>query len=847
MCRMENEMKRIGIILLCISLLTAAVPAFGARTGDNSGDRAGVLQSLGFLWEEYDADGEISRAQLAQAVVGLMGLAAAEAEPYFDDVGYDTRCADSIYAAVNNGVLGFMAGKSFYPERKITGGELLRAVETVLGYNIIRDCSRWENVYALALSEGLLKNAVITKDEAVRGRDAAAVVYNSLTAPRVVVNSYSGEPEYRLSQTDTILDCHNISKLNGIVSATCMTGLNTSSRVGADEVEIDGKKYKTASDFCEYIGCCVEFYSQERDGEYWVLYVSADKNRIVEVNARDITASAMTAVMYSTGGAEKTLKLTADVSVIYNGVCCFDYDADMLMPKNGTVRFTDNDRDGKYETVSIWDYRSFVVDDIRTATLTVTDMNSANTLVLDPDKYEHMLFEKDGRTADFSEIRRRCVIFAYASKDGTALRAVLSTATAEANISGYDAEDRLIYDAEGNEYYCTDEFDMSSIKTGERATLLLGFDRCIAGVYKSGFGDKRPAILLNVREDFEREKTVIKLFTEDNTWANFTAAEKIRLNGERVELAGLLAANALFSNGSYGGVPVMYKLNKAGEISELETAKETKNTDAMRITAEKKYRRFTDYSNSFMPEAKYMDLFADKDTVVFCVPTSAADKYNTDKYRVSGIKYFKSNGYYTVAGYNVSEAMPADIIVCYTDFASEIGDKESFAVVDRVYREVNSLGDVVVSANTYRDGVKRVISSEDMNVFDGLSRGDVIRYSCDLSGNVAYVKPYFRSAAPPKQKQGTESASGSVNITSDFCTVYGRVTDKNEGFITVSLPDNPSDMPAAAVYPTESAWVYLFDSADARVSVVSAGDIEVGDMVFMRSQTTVVRDLIIVR
>ena len=134
-----------------------------------------------------------------------------------------------------------------------------------------------------------------------------------------------------------------------------------------------------------------------------------------------------------------------------------------------------------------------------------------------------------------------------------------------------------------------------------------------------------------------------------------------------------------------------------------------------------------------------------------------------------------------------------------------------------------------------------------MNVFDGLSRGDVIRYSCDLSGNVAYVKPYFRSAAPPKQKQGTESASGSVNITSDFCTVYGRVTDKNEGFITVSLPDNPSDMPAAAVYPTESAWVYLFDSADARVSVVSAGDIEVGDMVFMRSQTTVVRDLIIVR
>ena len=62
---------------------------------------------------------------------------------------------------------------------------------------------------------------------------------------------------------------------------------------------------------------------------------------------------------------------------------------------------------------------------------------------------------------------------------------------------------------------------------------------------------------------------------------------------------------------------------------------------------------------------------------------------------------------------------------------------------------------------------------------------------------------------------------------------------------TPEIPEDPS--PDAAVYPTESAWVYLFDSADARVSVVSAGDIEVGDMVFMRSQTTVVRDLIIVR
>lgn len=154
---------------------------------------------------------------------------------------------------------------------------------------------------------------------------------------------------------------------------------------------------------------------------------------------------------------------------------------------------------------------------------------------------------------------------------------------------------------------------------------------------------------------------------------------------------------------------------------------------------------------------------------------------------------------------------------------------------------------MVNMAEIYRDSVKYEIWTDNADRFDGLKRGDVIRYNTDVSGNVTYIEKYFDIDKPPLMKQGTQSASGIVNITSDFCTVYGRCTDKNSGYITLALDNNPSDLPKSMVYPASTAKVYCFDKSDNEITVVSVDDIETGDMLFMSTQTTVVKEILIIR
>lgn len=850
-------MKRILIAVLSLTIIVGALPtAFAedkytqtqeAPVSDAGLKAARVLSELGFLWDSYNPTAGMTRKELAEVCVKLLGIDVATAgEAYFPDVALNMPCADYVYAAVNNGVLDFMKDSEFAPDSKVTYNELLRAVETVLGYNMLTDCSSWSNLYSYAVSKGLSDGVSLRNGAAVKSEYAAIVVYNGLDAARVVAASFGKEPEYKLSTDDTILDYHRITKGRGIVTATPLTALGGENPVGDGEIAVDNIVYKADDDCANLIGRNVEYYVKDEDSDYTVLYAAEHKNSTLEIKADDIADASARSIKYEKGTTEKTVNLPSDIEVIYNRQCIFDYTSDMLRPGNGSVTLIDNDYDGEYDVVITEEYRNYIVDDIRKSTYSVTDMDTGDVLLLDADKYDHYSLEKNGKAADFDDIKRYNVISAYES-DGY-IKAVISDAAVPAALVSVDSEEGCIV-TDGGEYKYSAEFDISTLRIGEELTLLTDFCGLVAGVNRSGFGTRRAGVLINVKDDLEADETIVKIFTEDNAWVNFTAADKVKLNGEYVEREALVNADALYADGTVGGVAVLYKLNSGGELKILETAVKSNNdVDALRLTSEKKYRRFTNYTNSFMPESKYMDLFVDQDTLVFRVPSDAKNKYNAEKYQVASMNVFSTNSYYTVSAYNATDTVPADIVLYYADDeGGDIDSKSSLCIVNRVYRGINSYGDVVNMAEIYRDSVKSEIWSDDDTRFDGLKRGNVIRYSTDVNGNVTYVDKYFDIDKPPLMKQGTQNASGIVNIASDFCTVYGRCTDKNSGYITLALDNNPSDLPKSMVYPVSGAKVYCYDTMDNRITVVSVDDIETGDMLFMRTQISVAKDILIIR
>lgn len=848
-------MKRILIALLSLAIMSGTLPAAfadeksapvqEALVSDTGLKAARVLSELGFLWENYNPTAGMTRKELAEVCVRLLGIdAAVTGEAYFSDVALNLPCAGYVYAAVNNGVLEFMKGAEFEPDKKVTYDELLRAVETMLGYNMLTDCSEWSSLYSYAVSKGLSDSVSLRSGASVKSEYAAIIVYNALDAARVVAVSFGSEPEYKLSTDDTILDYHDITKGKGVVTATSLTALGGENPTGEDEIGINNTVYKADDDCTGLIGRNVEYYVKYDASEYTVLYAAEYKSSTLEIKADDIVDASVRAIKYESKSTEKIVDLPSDIEVIYNSQCVFDYTSDMLRPGNGTVTLIDNDDDGEYDIVITQEYRNYIVDDIRKSSYSVTDLDTGEVLVLDRDKYDHYVLEKNGTSAEFDDIKRYNVISAYQS-DGY-IKAVISDSAVPAVIVSVDSEENCIATDGGDEYKCSAEFDISILKIGEELTLLTDFCGLAAGVNKSGFGTRRAGVLINVRNDWETEETIIKIFTEDNTWVNFTAAEKVKINGEYVYSDALVNDSTLYADGTIGGVAVLYKLNSEGKLKELEPAG-AKADDALRLTSEKKYRRFTNYTNSFMPDAKYMDLFLDKDTLVFRVPADTKEKYNADKYQTASVNVFLANSYYTVSAYNATDTVPADIVLYYADDGGSINSRDSLCVVNKVYRGINSYGDVVNMAEIYRDSVKYEIWTDNADRFDGLKRGDVIRYNTDVSGNVTYIEKYFDIDKPPLMKQGTQSASGIVNITSDFCTVYGRCTDKNSGYITLALDNNPSDLPKSMVYPASTAKVYCFDKSDNEITVVSVDDIETGDMLFMSTQTTVVKEILIIR
>ena len=850
-------MKRIITLLLALIVLAASFPAVYAETKstffeENAVSERGqeaevLLKNLGFLWEDYSPLSGMTRKELAEVCVKLLGVEPGYvSEAYFTDTPKNYPASEYIYAAVNNGVLDFLKADEFYPEKKVSYYELLRALETILGYNLIADTSKWDVLYSYAMSNDISEGVAVKANATVKNEFAAVILKNALTAPRVTAVSFSGEPEYKLSDKDTILDFHDIIKDSGIVNATNLTSIGGVDKVGANEIRIDDEIYKVTGDFTGFIGFNVQFYAVFSDSEYTILHIEEYKNELLNIDAKDIEDTGLKSVTYEKGTSRKTVNLPGDINVIYNSNCIFDYTKEMLKPKNGSVTLIDNDSDGKWDVYVTWEYKNYIVDDIRKSTLSVTDKESGEVLLLDEDRLDFVYIEKSGKAAAFEDIKRFDVISAFESQGY--VRAVISGTQADAVIDAVDAEEGII-EADGIIYNSAYGFDVSVLKPGASELLLLDFSGFVAGIKAGGFGARRAGFLINVKNDWESDTTIVKLFTEDNTWVNFTLGEKIRLNGDSIPSEELIGKTELFSDGTIGGVAVLYKINAEGVLKEIETAKGVpEEADELRHTADKKKRRFSEYTNSFMPDSKYMDFFVDDETVVFRVPAAVKDKYDGEKYQVSSMSWFSGNEYYTVQAFGATDTVPADIVVCYTDNdASSIGSGSSMSVVNKTYTGINAQGDVVKFLECYTDGVINLIWSDNLNRFDGLKKGSVIRYSVDMSGNVTYVDKLFNPDSPPLLKQGTANASGAVAITNEFCTVYGRVVKKNSGYITVGLDDNPADYPKESIYPVGGAKIYCFDRSDNMISVIEADDIELYDMIFMRTNKSVPKDVLVIK
>ncbi len=364
-----KHIKKVISVILSFCILSGHI--FAADPYDvNDRYLMKVLHVLGcfdILYEtgstdNFRPDDFVTRAEAVSDVLKLIGQEIIDyddtKEPTFTDVDAGNDYFDELETAVNSGIIvGY--GEDFRPESNITYNELVRMLCVALGYdNAALSLGGYPGGYVQIASQiNLNKRVRVTVGDLTR-RDYAVVLYNALSAPMMVLAGVNGETEISKEQ-NLLKEVHNAIKGEGVVTANGYTTLYTPRGTNRDTVRIEDETfYLGETDAASLIGCYVEYFAAEDEGgDYVLLDIWADEERIVQVDSSNIVPErcGMEALYFQPKGTSRVekYKIAVNADLIYNSQARVFDDVGLITPAVGTVTLSDTDNNDVYDVIIV--------------------------------------------------------------------------------------------------------------------------------------------------------------------------------------------------------------------------------------------------------------------------------------------------------------------------------------------------------------------------------------------------------------------------------------------------------------------------------------------------------------
>ncbi|MDY3928221.1 MAG: S-layer homology domain-containing protein [Clostridia bacterium] len=788
------RMKRIIGILFCMILCTSEMNFYAkAETKTIYNDEVTKkLFALGIISDKdinLDNDEIVTRADFACMIARLMGYEERNIKPEEDiypDVSADYWAAENIEYVTDMKIFtGYGDGK-FYPEEAVEYNQILKSVLTMAGYETAAEYKGgYPNGYiTLAAELGVTKS--ISPSKKMTRSDVFALFNNSLEIPYYDAEFSGLVMKYNKSENETLLShWKNIYLESGIVEANDTSTL-TSGSVGVLEngyIRIDGIRYSVGNtDVRGMLGINSEIYYLDDDGEFIIRYITPVQNRnvIVVVNARDIVRDnkQQDIISYETeGGKVKNIRILPDVRVLYNGIAKPDYPDDIFYPEYGEITFIDNNSDGKYEVIKIFE---------------VTDVLVVNSVGEENDRY--IINDKRDKSITYSIKKDNDDVFGEIVRNGifSEMRSITTDDTiliGRNSDYGYDyimassdiitgkissaTKDEVVID--GNKYEISKSFyELSntgvSIKpepgvSGSFYIDCFGYLQYIASLKIDS--ELKYAVILKIIEDPENETGYLRLFTEDDEIVKYQLEDKVKISSfesissvkrDYDDVIKILKNTNLQDVGrsSMGddyemqliqfGLSSGQKINKINAVSKNLGNNFNENVPlSYNALVENKSGAFVWYTFT-IKDVGYMSLgqkfYADKNTLFF-------DVYENERQLVVSkceVPGAAGNGASKMYLYNVGEDKTARVIVRYFDKNAQgkmlIDSNSQELVVTSVYDAINEDDEAVKIIKGYTAGKIKEIpyNRNDYNSFmtdvlDKVKPGDIINYTLDTANN----------------------------------------------------------------------------------------------------------------
>ena len=772
-------------------------------------------------------DGDsVSRGEFVKALVTLVYPAAAYTggETYFEDVPETNEYAGYAAFAVQAGIISPAA--RFNPQSAVTYAEAYKMAVSAIGYGIKAAASGgWPTGYlSVANSLKITKNVSGLLNDALTGKDAAIILYRTVTADIMVQSNFGEKITYEVNKGKSVVsEYYDIHEVQGILDADKYTSLISANGAAPQGcVKIDGKTY-----YCDddkgLLGCRVLAYYKGSDDVNTLVFLKREDTDVVEMFTENVKAEGIK-IKYDDGETKENYDIAPAYNYIYNGkakLITTETPAECFAKDGMLLRLADADKDGKYETVFVDDFMYIYVSSADSFEEIIYDkLSKDNMLDLSDPECEYSFYKKeDGewKTAGWDDIGSGSALAAAVSEDGLYSRIYICENEISGTVTATEFSEGKIYidgeeygvhpyflkncekkDASGNVYYNVALGIQYNFVAGPDGRIVLCDMQSAEDEYKYGW------IVKVAESDSMGTEIQVKMFTQEGKMEIYTLAGNVITDGSGKSRAQVynFIKNRGNTSETYLERFVRYMVNKEGQITRIDTSENASNDtidylDKSNRDADNSLLKYT-FSNVLNYRSYVLGFgmqFNIAKTKCFMIPPfGSADAEKDECYSMMPITYYKNNtncnGSSKLIVYDMDLSGGAGAMIVLAAGTVSVGSaidlNAETAIVEKVSKSVNKNGEVYYEAQVWRqsgyDSYYFEIGKNYDVMPENLHPGDLIRISADMNNivsAVAYDFDFEKFAVDPSLKV--------ANRTSLYITRYllGIPYNSQDGYVNI--------------------------------------------------------------
>lgn len=836
-----------------IAAITVFCNMFVFAAENNAQDNASLYES-NFLREIKIID--IAENKLSQSVTNSEFAGAAAVISGLTGDCYE----DGIFERMLNA--GYLPPSCKYSERPITYVQAVKTLVTALGYdNEASGKGGYPEGYMLAAAGmGLIKGISASETDELTWGMLAKLMYNALDC-----NTVKRDGDfYNYNGGSVMEEIFHIYKSKGQVTASSITSFTEPVRFRENSVQINGEDFEcSGNQFDDLFGHNVKYwYKNNSDGSKEILYMEEDSSKgdVLHIAYTSEPEISNGTVIYTVDGTkEKKENIESGCCIVYNGrITGKSLSEFSSLEPNTEITLTDTNSNGKFDLVSIREYRTILIDKISAYKNTVYDKydpkNNFSFENDDPD-IRYTCTDVSGNNVNFADIKTGMVLSVLMTEDGKIADTVISAKNIEAVVKGYNSDGNrpvIETDTEAYRTYLQVRDYFKELNAGVSYTIYLDKFGIAAGFAKSSESYTNAVLLKVYRKDGNPEDDAngeTKLYDlSANKQRTLEFEKNVKIDGTVKKKAKAVVDTLTANTEMLKYRVIRYKLNENGKIKEVDTVSYDpahESGESLQLLAAPAARNYERDSCFFFSN--------DGTGFVFDKTLSKIYTYNTEE-PATGTEYslVKPTELTTYASFSTVSAYTtniksgvADIVMVGMDNAERnlinttTGTSILFDSISEVYDDNNELK-YCINGWDLVNNAKYAKVVEDASKLAGNVSGDIVDLNITYSGRLGDTVTVY-SADPAHEgvtfkgaMNGNGSTTNSSLTSTSYRWLYGKAYLSGNGFLYVVRDGRENTIGTVRPYECDvvtlkkkAANYYIYDKSERKTAKIKQTDYKV--------------------